>query len=358
VQNVKAVYFYPDGANWQNYGVAGQASSVQCPAQNTTYDLRVVQLDNSVLIRQITIYVQQSSAPQIAFYAVNPQQIAPGQCVHLQWDVQGAVSKVALWRGVGAGSTVIWDNAPTRGTMDDCPPGNGIVPYAIEASGPGGNARQQRDVNVVAQPTGVPPTVAPPTATPVAPPTPAPVPPIIDHFAVQPDRIQSGQCVGIQWSAGGGTEWVRLTRNGAVVLDRAGTNGSLQDCLTEPINFIYKLEAFNHVGMSTAQDRPVNVSAPPPPEQPVIDRFDVSAGEIAVGQCVVLSWEFRNAPLGNLSRQGAVIVPGARSPGSHQDCPTAPGVVNYRLTVNSASAEKNVTVTEPMPGPLPGPLPR
>jgi len=261
VQNVRAVYFYPDGADWTKYGVAGQANSIQCPGQTTTFDLRVVQLDNSTEVRQIILYVTQSSAPVIAFFAVNPSQIAPGQQINLQWDVQGAISKVTIVRGGQFGGAVIWDGAPTRGNMSDFPPGTGTMPYVIEATGPGGVARQQRDVRILAQPT-----VQAPTATPQVPPTPAPAPPVIEHFSVQPERIESGQCVNIQWSLGGGGQYIHLTRNGVPVLDRGGPNGQLQDCLTEPINYLFRLEAFNHTGMMVAQDRNVTVHTPPLPK--------------------------------------------------------------------------------------------
>jgi hypothetical protein len=358
VTNVKAVYFYPDGTvDWQNYGVAGQGSSVQCPTQTTTYNLSVVYPNNSVQISQITIYVNQSSAPQIAYYAVNPQQIGAGQCVNIQWDVQGAVNKVAITRG----GTTIWDNAPIRGNMDDCPPGSGVVPYVLTATGPGGTSQQQRDVNVAPKP----PTAQPPTATPVAPPTPVPAPPVINSFSVQPDRIQSGQCVQIQWATGGGTEWTRLTRNGAVVLDRGGTSGSLQDCLTEPIDFTYRLEAFNQVGMVTSQERSVAVQAPPtaaPPQAPVIKSFSVSAKDITVGQCVVLSFEFSGATTTTmLKRNNDVIAQDFKSPGSHQDCPPAPGPITYTLIVSaeqsSVNAVQNIMVYAAVPAPLPAPLP-
>ena len=121
---------------------------MQCPTQTTTYDLRVVYPNNSVQISQITINVTQTTAPQIAYFNVNPMQIGAGQCVNIQWDVQGATNKVVITRG----GTAIWDNAPTRGNMDDCPPGSGTVPYVLTATGPGGTSKQQRDVNVAANP--------------------------------------------------------------------------------------------------------------------------------------------------------------------------------------------------------------
>jgi hypothetical protein len=267
------------------------------------------------------------------------------------------VSKVVITRG----STAIWDNAPTRGNMDDCPPGSGVVPYVLTATGAGGTSKQQRDVTVAAQP----PTAQPPTATPVVPPTPAPQPPVINSFSVQPDRIQSGQCVQIQWSTGGGTEWTRLTRNGAVVLDRGGPNGSLQDCLAEPTTFIYRLEAFNNAGQADTQERTVTVQAPPtaaPPQAPVIKSFTVSAKDISMGQCVVLSFEFSGATATTiLKRNNDVIAQDFKSPGSHQDCPPAAGPITYTLIVSSeqssTNAVQNVMVYAAMPAPAPAPLP-
>jgi hypothetical protein len=105
------------------------------------------------------------SAPQIPHFG-RPTQIGAGQCVNISGMCK-AREPIVITRG----GTAIWDNA-RRGNMDDCPPGSGTVPYVLTATGPGGTSKQQRDVNVVAQP----PTTQPPTATPVVPPTPAPQP--------------------------------------------------------------------------------------------------------------------------------------------------------------------------------------
>ena len=86
---------------------------------------------------------------------------------------------------------------------------------------------------------------------------------IIENFSVQPERIQSGQCVNVHWSLGGGGQHIRLTRNGVPVLDHGAPSGQLQDCLAEPISYIFRLEAFNHTGMMVAQERSVTVQAPP-----------------------------------------------------------------------------------------------
>ena len=145
VNNVQAVYLYEQGQNWQDHGVNGQGSRRTCPAQTTTYELRVVKPDGIVEIRQITIYVEQvSNAPIIEYFTVSPTQIGLGQCVQVQWKVSGNVSSVAIRRD----STAIWDSAPLNGVMQDCPPNPGSVNYTITATGADGTAYQEQRVNV------------------------------------------------------------------------------------------------------------------------------------------------------------------------------------------------------------------
>jgi ABC-type amino acid transport substrate-binding protein/putative hemolysin len=149
VTGVKAVYFYPDGQPYQQYGVPGQGSQQVCPQQTTTYDLRVVQNDGSVQLRQITINViPVVNAPVITRFDSNPQgQIPAGQCLDLHWTVQGAVDRVALVRN----STPLWDYAPVSGSHHDCPPAAGTYTYEIQAWGPGGFAKRVLQITVTQQ---------------------------------------------------------------------------------------------------------------------------------------------------------------------------------------------------------------
>ena len=57
VQNVKAVYFYAEGQDPQDHGVAGQGSQTECPPQTTAYYLTVVYPDNTSQTQAITINV-------------------------------------------------------------------------------------------------------------------------------------------------------------------------------------------------------------------------------------------------------------------------------------------------------------
>jgi polar amino acid transport system substrate-binding protein len=166
VSNVKAVYFHDQDQQWENNGVNGTAEREVCPSQRTIYYLRVVKPDDSVEVRQVTVYVEPPAGPTIALFSVTPQhQIAVGECVVIQWDIQGEVGRVTVLRNDG----VLWDGAPLHGSMQDCPFGPGEMSYAVEATGPRTTSRAIKVVNVV----------QPPTMTPIATPVPAtPTPPV------------------------------------------------------------------------------------------------------------------------------------------------------------------------------------
>ena len=259
VNNIQAVFFYPQGSNWQDHGVAGQGTSVQCPTHTTTYELRVLRRDNSFDIRQITVFVEQiQGAPVINRFTVDPGQILTGQCVNIVWQVTGNVSRVRILRD----NTVVWDGAPISGSNTDCPPNAGRAAYVIEATGPGGTSRAQRDVTIV-QPTP-PPTAVPPTPTPPIIPTATPQPPIINSFIVSPGQITSGQCVNITWNVSGGASQVNILRNGSPIVNGASFSGSLPDCLNTAGSFLYRLEAIGN-GQTVTRDQNVTVSQSVPP---------------------------------------------------------------------------------------------
>src|SRR5262249_39706619 len=144
----------------------------------------------------------------------------------------------------------IWDGAPFRGSLQDCPPGTGAMQYRLEAKGPGGESQSGAAVEVVE---------TQPTATPG--PT-QPVQPVINSFTVAPPQIQPGQCVDIAWNTSGAVEFTRLIRNDAVVLDNGPVATSVQDCLTQANVYTYTLEARNSSGAVASQQTQVTVSAP------------------------------------------------------------------------------------------------
>jgi heat shock protein HslJ/uncharacterized protein YuzE len=290
VENVQAVYFYADGENWQDHGVPGQGTRTECPQTTTAYNLRVVFPDGTVETRSITIYVEPApvDAPRIVQFSVVPETVPLGECVQITWDVQGEVSGVKITRD----STVLWEPAPVRGNVQDCPPNAGNVGYGIEATGSGGTSRAHRNVTVLQPtptstvgpntPTAVPPTPTPtvapntPTAVPPTPtqaPTPTGVPPVIQAFAVAPDQILEGECVHVSYRVAGDVDLVQLLKNGVIILDGGPMEASGDDCQLAAGTVTYRLIASNNEGQESTQNEsvivgdapvvPTNTPAPP-----------------------------------------------------------------------------------------------
>jgi polar amino acid transport system substrate-binding protein len=279
VENGQAAYFYADGEPWQQNGVPGESTRTECPQTTTTYNLRVVYLDGTVETRKITLYVEPAAVdvPLVAQFSVFPEyQVQVGQCVQLTWRVQGEVTSVKLNRD----STTLWDPAPVRGSIQDCPPSPGSVAYGLEAVGPGGTSRAQNNINAVQPtatavvpsatptviiptptPTAIPPTSTPTAAPPTPTPTPTPIPPVISAFAVVPDQIQVGGCVQVSYRVTGDVDLVQLLRNGVVVLDSGPPRASGNDCLDQSGTVTYKLIASNDGGQSDTREESVIVQA-------------------------------------------------------------------------------------------------
>ena len=57
VQNIQAVWVYPLGERYQSFPRTGQGSEQVCPMTTTTYEMRVLQRDGSVIFRQVTVNV-------------------------------------------------------------------------------------------------------------------------------------------------------------------------------------------------------------------------------------------------------------------------------------------------------------
>ena len=290
VTNASAVYFYALGENWWENPVPLIGNKVECPPATTTYELRVVRTNGSVVVQQLTINVTQNpDAPKINRFTVDPNLVVSGECVRLQWQVSGEVSSVTLFRD----TTAIRPQAPVSGQMDDCPPGVGQYVYKLEAKGPGGNSVAQETVSVTepTQPTATavpptptatfaPPTITPPPNTPTAvPPTATPlptlaptataVPPQITNFTVNPKQIQTGDCVTVVWSVTGNVSNIQFAKNGTVVHETSTVNGTAPDCSnTEAGTVTYTLLASNNSGQSDTADQVVTITAVQPTPEP------------------------------------------------------------------------------------------
>lgn len=182
--------------------------------------------------------------PQIYRFIINPPEIQAGQCVQINWEVTGQVSGVSIFRD----GTPLWVSGPAIGTLQDCPNYSGVITYSIEATGPGGTARADRQITVFDNP--------PPTATP--PPLP---PPVITNFDVTPSQIELGGCVMVNWAVNGTVDYVRLFRNQQVILDNAANAGSLSDCPSQPGSTLYRLEA-SGADQTVSNDRAITVTEP------------------------------------------------------------------------------------------------
>ena len=145
VQNASAVYFYREGTNWQDNPAIGQEKRNVCPQFTTKYYLRVVRPDGGVEMREIVINVQPvANPPVIAMLDTVPPGTMPAdQCTTVRWDVQGDARSVIVTRN----GVTIWNAAPLRASLQDCPP-PGRATYQVEAQGPGGTTRRSVDLTV------------------------------------------------------------------------------------------------------------------------------------------------------------------------------------------------------------------
>jgi ABC-type amino acid transport substrate-binding protein len=245
VQNVQAVYFYADGENWQDNGVAGQGSQKECPPYTITYYLRVVMADGSVQTRQITVNVKPGTqAPNVERFTVDPDnQITLGQCVDIRWKVSGDVNSIKIT----SNGNSLWDNAPIQGQTQDCPGAPGNVAYGIAASGPGGTSEGHHTIYVVGEATATPE------------PPPPPNDPVIQAFSATPEQIAVGACVTLQWKTGGGTSWVNIFRGDDTVWENAPLQGTVQDCPDAAGTVDYRLIAYNPQDKRVHEDRTVTV---------------------------------------------------------------------------------------------------
>jgi hypothetical protein len=253
VENVSAVYFYAQGQRWEDHGVGGVDSREVYPTQSTTYELRVVGLDGQVRAPQIRVeVVGVANAPRLMRFTVDPPgSVALGQCYVLQWDVDGQVNRVQIQVNNGTA----WDYAPVRGSWNHCPANAGTFVYGIVADGNDGTARGAETRIVQGQ--------APPPATPTL--VPPQQDPIVYGFSAQPTQIMEGECVTVAWSAGAGAQYIRLLRDGAVILDSGPVAGNVQDCQANVGLVNYRLEARNYAGGVATAQTGVNVLIRPTP---------------------------------------------------------------------------------------------
>ncbi len=242
VANAKNVYFYEQGEPWQYNAVQRTGSRVVYPQFTTVYELRVVRRDNYVEVRQIRIDVNPSgNGPLIRQFSIAPDYMAAlGQCVTIQWNVEGNVSRIRIAVNGGA----LLDGAPAVGSAQHCPHSAGSYTYSLDASGPGGTNRAQRRLEVVRGNTPVP--------------TPPPAGPVIDAMSALPAQVPVGACVTIAWRVRGAT-FIQVLRGASIIIDGAQPSGNTLDCPLTPGVITYRIRASDQNGRSTTRDQQVSV---------------------------------------------------------------------------------------------------
>jgi ABC-type amino acid transport substrate-binding protein len=83
-------------------------------------------------------------APLIYLFEVNPSSIIEGQCTFLSWEVRGDIDQIRILRN----GRSIWDSAPAKYALTECPEGVSVITYEIQASGPSGTAREARQLMI------------------------------------------------------------------------------------------------------------------------------------------------------------------------------------------------------------------
>lgn len=227
VDDVNAVFFI-DGGNAQ--GVGGHDARTVCPANTTTYTLRVTRRDNTNVDFPITINVVNVGPVSINFW-VDQSSINAGQCATLRWDVQNAQ---AVFLNQGAGEAQVGGAA----AIQICP--RNTTTYSLRVvRRDGGQETRQLIVNVSA----------------------APQPgPAITGFTVDSNRIPTTACANLRWNTTNASS-ITLNRNGAQIIQGANSpSGAYQDCGLQPGLYEYVLNAFGNG--QTSQRLTVEVVAP------------------------------------------------------------------------------------------------
>ncbi len=76
VENIQAVWVYPQGQPFNQFPRTGQGSEQVCPTSTTTYEMRVLLRDGSTIIRQVTITVNGAAATASPVPTVRPPATA------------------------------------------------------------------------------------------------------------------------------------------------------------------------------------------------------------------------------------------------------------------------------------------
>ncbi len=203
-------------------------------------------------------------------------------------------------------------------------------------------------------------------------PTVAPQAPTISRFTVDRYQILLGQCVTLNWQfSGSNITMSRIFSNNQLILQDMAYTGSSPNCPPNTGTVEYRLQIDTQTAGSAIASQFVTVLPPSQPtftpfptpgQPPLINFFVVDDSQIALGQCVNLTWSFSGSNLisTQLFRNDNLIGNGLFPNDTQQDCPGTTGTQQYRLQVNSltsGTAQSSVFVNVTSPSPTTPPIP-
>ena len=135
---------------------------------------------------------------------------------------------------------------------------------------------------------------------------------------------------------------VRVARGDTTLWDGAPLNGTSRDC--PPVGeAVYTLDVSGPGGTAAGRQNvtvlPAQATAVPPigSDQPVVNFFSATPGQIAPGQCVSVAWSVGgNVSRVQILRNGVVALDFALVSGSISDCLNTPGTYTYRVDAIAA----------------------
>ena len=249
-------------------------------------------------------------------FTVDRDSIRAGECVTFAWDVSGG-GQVYFY---AEGQPWQLNGVAANGARVECP--NASTTYTLRINQADGTL-DLRPIRIAV--------------------TPAPSAPFITFFTVTPSfQIAAGQCVEVRWQVEGEVGNVRVARGDTTLWDGAPLNGTSRDC--PPVGeAVYTLDVSGPGGTAAGRQNvtvlPAQATAVPPigSDQPVVNFFSATPGQIAPGQCVSVTWSVGgNVSRVQILRNGVVALDFALVSGSISDCLNTPGTYTYRVDAIAA----------------------
>ncbi len=127
VENIQAVWVYPQGSNYQDSPVTGSGSMSVCPTQTTTYEMRIQHTDGSIEFRAVTVTVNPSNSLGNTSWFVSSLYVnqvpVPGSSMSIWFGGGGNVSVNGGCNSYNGTYTVSGSNlsfGPLAGTRMSC----------------------------------------------------------------------------------------------------------------------------------------------------------------------------------------------------------------------------------------------